>query len=314
MPTILSIGLVTGFVSALMFISAVSGSLLSLVIYWLTFLPLFIAGLGWRADAALTGSGIGALLLFLVFGSKLALLYFFLIGLPTTLLCAQTNLNVAGGTNKYAPLITPGLMIIALALFASILGCLMFYLISVQETVLRNEIITLIKNSALKLPLPNTGELTDTQKIHKHIDFILYAIPPVAALSWMSSILFNYWLGGQICQMSGILSQPIQSFKNMHYPFWVTPLFAVSLMVSSMDGMAGAIGLSLAFSLWFAFILLGVIILTFLWRESKLAGLWTTLLLLSLFIFGWIVNIVPGFIGLIDPIIKFRSRKSNSTK
>src|ERR1700761_4634654 len=62
------IALAAGAASALMFVSIVSGALFSLVLFYLSPLPLMVAALGWGAASALIGGIVASLVVGLAFG------------------------------------------------------------------------------------------------------------------------------------------------------------------------------------------------------------------------------------------------------
>ena len=76
------IGIGAGAAAALLFASVASGSLLSMLLFYLAPLPILIAALGWSHWAALIARRCGALALAAVFGSIFFLAFLAGIGLP----------------------------------------------------------------------------------------------------------------------------------------------------------------------------------------------------------------------------------------
>ena len=81
------IGVGAGLVSAVLFASTMTGSVLAMALFYITALPGFLAGLGWGTQAgiiaALTGAGLTAVLLAPLAGVG----YFLTLGLPIAILC-----------------------------------------------------------------------------------------------------------------------------------------------------------------------------------------------------------------------------------
>ena len=68
MPIAFIIGAGSGVVSAALFASAATGTAIAAILFYLTPLPLGLAGLGWGASAAAIAGLVGTLLIALVLG------------------------------------------------------------------------------------------------------------------------------------------------------------------------------------------------------------------------------------------------------
>ena len=86
------VGIGAGAAAALLFASVASGSLLSVVLFYLAPLPVMIAGLGWSHWAALLAGVVGSLAVAAAFGGVLCLTFVAGVGAPAWWLCYQSAL------------------------------------------------------------------------------------------------------------------------------------------------------------------------------------------------------------------------------
>src|SRR5690349_16859105 len=126
------IGIGAGAAAALLFASLTSGSLLSIILFYLAPLPVMIAGLGWSHWAALVAGAVGSLAIAAVFGGVLFLTFLVGIGAPAWWLCYLSALSRAmpaapGGTAEFE-WYPPG----RLVLWAAILGATFAMLVTLS--------------------------------------------------------------------------------------------------------------------------------------------------------------------------------------
>jgi hypothetical protein len=82
MVQLVLIGISAGAATALLFASVASGSLISVLLFYLAPLPILIAALGWSHWAALVAAMFASAALATIFGPFLLLAFLFGIGLP----------------------------------------------------------------------------------------------------------------------------------------------------------------------------------------------------------------------------------------
>src|SRR3954451_18451033 len=82
MMTILFIALTAGCASALMFVSIISGALISLLLFYLAPLPLMVAALGWGPLSATIGGIAAAMGLGAIFGLPYCIAFAVTVALP----------------------------------------------------------------------------------------------------------------------------------------------------------------------------------------------------------------------------------------
>ena len=120
MVQILLIGIGVGTASALLFASLVSGSLLSIFLFYLSPLPLLIAAIGWSHWAALFAALFAATGLALVFGMFFFIAFLIGIGLPAWWLGYLALLGRPSATGDSLDWYPPG----NLVAWAALLGAL----------------------------------------------------------------------------------------------------------------------------------------------------------------------------------------------
>jgi hypothetical protein len=81
------IGIGAGLVSAVLFFSTMTGSVLAVALFYVTALPGFLAGLGWGTRAAAIAGLTGASLTSVLISPMGGIGYFVTIGLPIVVLC-----------------------------------------------------------------------------------------------------------------------------------------------------------------------------------------------------------------------------------
>ena len=119
------IGIGAGAAAALLFASVTSGSLLSVLLFYLAPLPMMIAGLGWSHWSALIGALAGALALAAMFGPVFFFAFLASAGLPAWWLTylAMLARPVATGGNGGAPALEwypPGRLVMWAAILAAL--------------------------------------------------------------------------------------------------------------------------------------------------------------------------------------------------
>ncbi len=119
------VGIGAGAAAALLFASVTSGSLLSIVLFYLAPLPIMIAGLGWSHWAALLAALVGSLAVVAIFGGVFFFAFVAGIGAPAWWLCYLSSLArpvpaAADGGQAALEWYPPG----RLVLWAALLGAL----------------------------------------------------------------------------------------------------------------------------------------------------------------------------------------------
>ncbi len=303
----LLIGLGAGLVSAVVFASATTGPvLIRMVLFLLTPLALFLAGLGLGPLAAAAG-GLAGTMLVLVAGSLAGALVFAAAqAIPVVILTYLASLNrqTGDGVVEWYP---AGRLIIVAAILAGLFSTLTLFLlggdVETLRTALRDMLQTFVNSELPKMPdAPTLGPA----EIDEATAIALALLPAASAISTMGSLLFNFWLAGRITMASGRLQRPWPDLAAIIYPPVTPLLLALATGAGFLAGLPGLIAAGFAGPLFLAYVLLGLAVVHFMtrgrsWRPFALWGLYA-----SLFIMNTVASLAIALLGLAEAIWPMR--------
>lgn len=307
MPYRLIIALGAGLISAVVFASATTGPLLMrMLLFLLTPLALFLAGLGLGPLAAVVAGAAGALLV-LVAGSPLGALVFAASqALPVITLTYLASLNRQSpdGAVEWYPV---GRLVVAAALIAGAFAAFTLFLlggdIDALRTALRDMLQSFVNTELPKMPdAPTLGPA----EIDEATAIALALLPAASGISTMGSLLFNFWLAGRITLASGRLERPWPDLATIVYPSATPLLLAAATGAGFLAGLPGMIAAGFAGPLFFAYVLLGLAVVHYVtrgrpWRPFALWGLYA-----SLFIMNTIASLAIALLGLAEAVWPMR--------
>jgi len=274
-----------GLVSAVVFASATTGPLLMrMVLFLLTPLPLFLAGLGLGPLAAII-AGIAGAMLVVVAGTPLGALIFVAgQAVPVIVLTYLASLNrqAPDGSVEWYPV---GRLVIAAAIIAGGFATLTL-------TILGGDVETLRTAVRAMLQAFMDSELTDMpdapvlgpSELDELANLAVKLWPAASAVSSMSSLLFNFWLAGRITLASGRLGRPWPDIPALVYPPATPLLLAGATAAGFLGGIPGMLAAGFAGTLFFAYVLLGLAVVHYItrgkpWRIFAVWGLYALLFL-----------------------------------
>lgn len=309
MPYTLLIGLGAGIVSATVFASATTGAIpMRLILFLLTPLALFLAGLGVGPTTAAV-AGIAGTALVLAAGSPAAAVIFFASqAVPVFLLTYLASLSrTTGETTEWYPI---GRIVLAAALFSGAFATLTLILLGGDVEALRTSLRALLEAFVTnELPkMPDAPTLTP-KDIDEATSVALALLPAASAISSMVSLLFNMWLAGKITLASGRLQRPWPDLAAITYPAGTPLLLAVAMAAWFLPGLPGLMGGGFAGPLFVAFLILGLAVVHYMtrgyaWRPFALWALYA-----ALFIMNSVVSPALALLGLTESIWSLRRRK-----
>jgi hypothetical protein len=302
----LLIGLGAGLVSAVVFASATTGPvLMRMVLFLLTPLALFLAGLAMGPIGA-AAAGLAGTLLVLAAGSFTAALVFAVSqAIPVLVLVYLASLNRAmpGGVEWYPA----GRLVIAAAIMAGVFAAATLFLLGGDIETLRGALRSMLEqfvNSELpKMPdAPTLGP----NEIDEATAIALALLPAASAISTMGSLLFNLWLAGRITLASGRLGRPWPDLAAIEYPAMTPLLLAAATGAGFLSGLPGMIAAGFAGPLFFAYVLLGLAVVHFVtrgkpWRPFALWALYA-----ALFVINTVASVAVALLGLAEAIWPMR--------
>jgi hypothetical protein len=322
MVQIIFIGLAAGIAAALLLASFASGSLLSIVLFYLAPLPVMIAALGWSHIAGLLAALVAATALAAAFGGLFFVAFLIAVGLPAWWLSYLTLLaRPAGGAAVGGPAAIEWYPVGRLVIWGALLGTVVvasavlsfgfdaagfrIWLRRAFEIILRGREAT-----ATGAPL----ELPGISDPNQFLDLLVVAIPPTAASVSTLTSLGNLWLAARIVKVSGRLKRPWPELAAMAFPRGAAALLAVAVVgmivtqfVGDVSGMIGLIAGVLCASLLMAYTILGLAVLHAITRGIRGRGLLLAGTYASVAVLGWPALLMTA-VGLADVALDLRGR------
>jgi len=305
MAQLFLIGIGAGAATALLFASVASGSLISVLLFYLAPLPILIAALGWSHWAALIAAITASLGLAAVFGSFFFIAFLVGIGLPAwwlgylALLARPAEGSAPDGLDWYpiGRLVVWAALVSALVVAAAILN------FGWTEESFRTSLRAGLERM-LSLQVRTPGNPADTARL---LDFLVAALPPGAAVLTTLTSVINLWLAARIVKVSGRLRRPPPDLSAMRFPSYAPALLGAAIAGSFLPGLVGIASAVLAAALLTAYAILGFAVLHAITR-----GLQSRMFLLggiyfAVFVFGWPV-LAMTLLGLIDTAVDLRGR------
>jgi hypothetical protein len=312
MPYGILIGLGAGFISAVVFVSAVTGlSLMHVLLFLFSPLVLFLTAFGAGPTAARVAALVATALIFAVGGWQLALVFAALEAVPVLLLSYLASLNRgAGATTEWYPV---GRIVIAAALIAALLSILSLLTVGTDleqvNAAIRSVTETFVAERVPKISGAPTLGTDDIDAIAREA---VQMMPSLIAFFVMACLLLNMWIAGRVTLASGRLQRPWPDLSAISYPR-ITPLLLVAATaVAATGGYVGLCAKAFLTTLVLAYVLLTLAILHFVtrstpWRAFLLWGFYAAPLLLLIVLAGagfqisfWAIAVLLALPGLAD--------------
>jgi Predicted membrane protein (DUF2232) len=304
------IGLGAGTCSALLFASVPSGSILSVVLFYVAPMPIAIAALGWSHWAALAAALVAALGLTAALGPFYFPAFLISVGLPAWwlgYLALLARPAEPGGELEWYP---PG----RLVLWAAILGALVIMAALSQlggdEATIRATLraaIDAMFRAQMHVPAGETLTIPGVSDPDQLRDVLVIAVPPAAAVLITITLLLNLWLAGRIVNISGRLRRPWPDLAAMRFPATTPALLAAAAAASFLPDVAGLAASLPAANLLFAYAVLGFAVLHGITRDLPSRAIMLVGIYSVVVIFRWPVLLIV-LLGLIDAALDLRRR------
>lgn len=300
------VALAAGCASALMFVSVVSGALISLVLFYLAPLPLMVAALGWGSTTALVGSAVTCAGIGLIFGIPYMTAFALTVALPgwwlgrLAMLARTADQDAIPSLHWYPA----GRLVLWSATFAA-LTTIAALLSLGSDAATINEVLrhglTRIFGAAEGAEPAETDNLVA----------VLATIAPAAAtMVTMAALTLNLWLAAWIAQTSGRLTRPWPTLSLMEFPPLTLSFLATALVLCFAGGLPALFAQIVATALIVAYALVGFAVLHTLTQSVALRGLWLAGSYAIVIVFGWPL-IAVALVGVADAVFGFRRRKQS---
>lgn len=310
MVRLLLIGIGAGVTSALLFATLSTGQAFAVGLFYLTPLPILLAGIAWNHVAGAIAAVTAAVLLGAFVGGWFVLAFLVGIGLPAYILSYLALLarDADGdGTIEWYP---PGRIVVASALIAATATSLTIPAFGTDAEGYRGalkvafeRVLRAQTDTAAGQPLVLPGA-KDTASL---LDLLVVVMPIAASVLSMVAMLANVWLAGKVALMSGRLARPWPDLAAMRFPPLVSLVLALAVAGTFLPGVFAIASGFFTATLILAFAILGLSVIhgasrVYPGRFFILTGVW-----LSIFTIGWPL-LFAALIGLADTIVDIRAR------
>lgn len=300
------VGLAAGLIAALVFASASTGpALLRVVLFLLTPLPLFLAGLGWGWRAAAVGTTAPLVVIGLAVGPIAALVFTLSQALPAAYLCYLAGLSRTDdrGQLEWYPV---GRMVAVAALMAGAISLGSLLMLGTDIATIKSALKPLVEAFA-KEQMPRLGQpALGEAEVEQLAELAVYVMPAALGVSSLGGLLFNLWLAGRVAAASGQLQRPWPDIPAMEFPRWMPGVFAIGIGLTFLPGFPALLGASVSGPLLLAYVLLGLAIIHYVTRGASWRGFALWGLYIALFVLNAGLPLVLALVGLIDTIRPLR--------
>ena len=307
------IALAAGCASALMFVSIVSGALLSLVLFYLSPLPLMVAALGWGAASALVGGSIASVAIGFIFGLPYMAAFALTVALPAWWLghLALLAKPADGAPAAAAPLewYPTGRLLTWAAAFASLTTITALLSLGTDAAGITG---TLKRALTRVLGSQDAGGL-DAADIDKVTALLAAVAPAAATIVTVVTLVLNLWLAGKITQTSGRLPRPWPILSTIALPPMALAALSLAIALCFTGGMVALFSQVVTAALVMGYAFTGFAVLHTLTQTTTLRGLWLGSTYTAVMVFGWPLLVV-ALIGIADTIFGFRRRRAQRLK
>jgi hypothetical protein len=306
---VLLIGLGAGIVSALLFVSLASGSLLSIALFYLAPLPIMLAGLGWSHFAALIAALVAGAGLGLGAGGWFFLAYLGGIGAPAYILTylAMLGRPAPNGDMEWYP---AGRIVLWGALLATAMTLMTIPVFGLDIDTYRagiKQVFNRVLHLQLGLADSEPLKFPNGHDAQRTLDVLTLIMPPLAASLSMVTLFANLWLAGRVARASGKLARPWPDLSAMAFPS-ATPLLLLAIMLLSfMHSLVGLTAGVLTACLFMAYAIMGLAVLHAITRANAMRNLILSIVWGLLIVLGWPLALL-ALLGLADGLFDLRGR------
>ncbi len=315
----------TGLLSAMLLMIAASGSLTITLLAYLTPLPLLVLGLSGKNYFGGIAGALAALVLFVATTPMVAVIYFVLVALPTSLFCdnATRMPSRASHQSAHANLSTAseGHLCALVTAIPVVLLTIVFLYFWFQQN---ENIGSMLSRTAESILVTYQNALIEknaaiTPEVRKQLllikNTLLNTAPALIGIFWMTLFLINAMLARHVLNRFTRTSPKAFKLSQIELPHWVVIIFISSgFLAAALDGEFALYSTNLAAITAFPMLLSGLGIIHLAtektgYKKPILFSVYTIIL-----ISRW-AALMLVFIGVIDHFIKIKAKiESRSAK
>lgn len=308
------IAIAAGCAAALMFASVVSGAMISVVLAYLSPLPLLVAALGWGPASALIGGVSAGVGLGLMFNFVYGLGFILTIATPAfwlghlALLARPAAQPAAVASDPQQPSLDwyPIGRILLWAALMSV-AVMAFAVLSIGSG--DEEILGRLKNTA-RAAVGQFNPKLSVDEMERAANFIARVLPMVAVGSTMLMYLLNLWLAAKITATSGRLRRPWPTLSDITVPQSVLIALAAALTLSFAGGTVALLAQIVSAALLTAYMLVGFAVLHAITPYTGARWWLLTAAYGAVVFFMWPALLVM-LLGLVESVVGLRQRFAN---
>lgn len=307
MMTTFLVALAAGLASALMFSSLVSGALVSLLLFYLSPLPLMVAALGWGPATALIAGLLAAAGLMSMFGFVYMAAFALTVALPAWWLGNLALLARPVSEDERLAGLSPALdwyptgrILVWIAGFAILTTVSALLTLGTDHAA----ISAALRRGLLRVLAAGTDGVRSPEG-EKFIDFLVALAPGAATLIAMLTLTFNLWLSAKITIMSARLKRPWPDLRTTTMPNIVLAVLAVAFALCLVGGMVGMIAQIITSALLMSYAVTGFAVLHTLTQSFSGRTVVLTASYAATVFIGWPLIGIMG-LGIADAIFGIR--------
>jgi hypothetical protein len=305
MIAIVLIAIAAGCASALMFVSIVSGALISLLLFYLAPLPLMVAALGWGPLGATIGGIAAATVLGTIFGLPYCIAFVLATALPAWWLghLALLGRPLAAGTqpaNDAAALewYPVGRILLWIVIFATIMTTAMLLTMGSDGPSI---------TGTMRSAWAHLLESVDVTPTDRKLDALVTIAPAAAVILVTMTLTLNLWLAAKITATSGRLHRPWPDLRSAALPPLTLAALCAAIAFCFSGGLPAILAQIITAALLIAYAFTGFAVLHTLTLALKNRALWLSCTYAIVVIFSWPV-LAMVVLGIADALFGIRQR------
>lgn len=304
MTGLLITGIAAGLASALLFVAAETGSLVSVLLFYLATLPLLISGLGWGWMTAVIGALVGAVAIGAVTSPIGGLVFFVTVGGPAAVLSylALLSRTDENGATDWYPV---GRIVLWSAAMGTVIVAAALFMIGSNIDEFRAALIAMFSEMATA---SEGGLAPDADTMEAFADSMLALLPPFAAGLWLMTTLLNLYIAGRVVRTSNRLVRPWPDIARLELPTVAGLVLLAALAFWIFGGPIGRIAAPAAASLILCFSFVGLGVVHVLTRGNPARGLILSALYILTALSLWPLLFLAA-LGLAEPQLRLRDRR-----
>ena len=310
------IGIACGLASALLFGAVRSFSLVSLMIFFLVPLPIYIAGLSLGAVTAAIAAAVGAVAIGIAIGGAAGGSFLTSIGIAPIVLSYLALLSRPSGgddghgaqTLEWYP---TGRLVLWCAVLAAAVMTVSALLSGIDGASIRamlGEMLEVWQKTRPELK----AQLDQSGGVEQWIEFLAGLLPGVSTSILTVVIFSNLWIAAKVLDTSGHAARPWPPFSDIEFPRTAIAALAVCMVASMLPGDLGLIGTGLAGALITAFAILGLAVLHHITRGFPARTFVLATTYFAIFAFNWLAALPLAGLGAAELGFGLRARRSAS--